>query len=296
MGSKHLGSPGHNGRCRARHALSALTLAAATLAFGTAAHASQLLSGWSWSGTVSGGQVSGAATFSVTADGAGWDLIIDVSNTALAAPTTTAQILTGLYFDVSSSQGALTMKSAVANSGLQSSLNETGANGGSVGSNICAPGSGGTAPSSGCASTIGGGWEAAYGAAGLNGGAVSEHYGIGTSGQSGVFIGNSTTGVGNADYGIVPGNGVGDGSGGGGVSGMLPYTYATAEFVLSGLTTGTPTISNVLGTYGTLPEGTPAGTNITSTPEPASMALLVAGCIGLAGAKRSRRLAKRAMR
>lgn len=293
MDCMHLEFRGGSVRRLARRVLCAAMLAVLTLAFGSAARADQILSDWSWRGTVSSGPASGSATFWVAADGAGWDLIIAIKNTAPAAPTTTAQILTGLWFDVSSSQGALTMKSAVADSGLQSSLNQTGADSGSVGTNICAPGSGGTAPSSACGSTIGGGWEAAYGATGLNSGSVAEHYGIGTSGQSGVFNGNSSTGVGNADYGLVPGNGVGDGSGGGGVSGMLPYTYATAKFVLGGLTTNTITISNVVGTYGTLPEGTPAGTNVTPTPEPASVVLLLAGCVGLVGTKHSRRLVKR---
>jgi hypothetical protein len=247
-----------------------------------------LLSTWSWSGTVSGGTVSGQASFSVVADGGGWDLVIDMSNTAIAAPVTTAQVLTGLYFDTNSVTGALTMLSAFATNGLMSAVSQTSPDGGSTNANICAPGHGGTAPTPACGVTVPGGWEAAYGATGLNGGAVAQHWGIGTSGQSGVFNGNNTTGVGNANYGIAPGNGVGDGTGGG-LSGMLPYTYAAAEFTLTGLTTDQITISNVLGTYGTLPEGTPAGVNITPTPEPASLAILVVSCIGLASARRNRR-------
>jgi len=235
------------------------------------------LSTWSWSGTVSGGAVSGRAAFSVVPDGGGWDLVINVSNTAATSPTTTAQILRGVYFDMSLVTSALTMSSAVATGGILSALNQTIPDAGSLNTNICAPGHGGTAPNPSCSTTVPGGWEAAYDASGLNGGAVTEHWGVGTSGQSG-------------KYGIAPGNNVGDGSGGG-LTGMLPYTYASAVFTLSGLTTDQITIFNVLGAYGTLPEGTPAGVITSSVTEPASAALLLVGGIGLARARRNKRLA-----
>jgi hypothetical protein len=150
---------------------------------------------------------------------------------------------------------------------------------GTAGTNVCAPGTGAgtaTAPNStNC--TVGGGWEAAYNASGLGGGAAAtEHYGIGTTGQGGVFSGNANNGVGAFDYGIAPTIGVNPTQSGGLNNAYPPgYIYQQATFTLRGLTTQNITVQNVAAAYGTMPEGTPAATNVsTATPEPASLFLL----------------------
>ena len=151
--------------------------------------------------------------------------------------------------------------------------------------NICAPGTGGTALNNTCTSTIAGGWEAAYNPAGLGGGAAAtQHYGVGTSGQGGVFSGNSAN-AGNANYGVVGTAGINTGLDG--VGKMVPYSYHTATIVLAGLITSNVTISNVSGVYGTAPEGTPAAF-VDSAPEPGTY-LLFAGGLGAIAFFRRRR-------
>src|SRR4051794_22586143 len=96
------------------------------------------------------------------------------------------------------------MKSAVATSGLVNAANQTSPAPGTANSNVCAPGKGGTALNLSCASTIGGGWEAGYFAGGIGGGTnATQHFAVGTSGQTGVFNGNAAN-VGNVNYGVAP--------------------------------------------------------------------------------------------
>src|SRR6516164_8509594 len=180
-----------------------------------AAHAGQV---WAWTGTVSGNAVSGIVSFSIVPDGAGFALQLDITKTATTVPPTTAAVLTGIYFDLTAlGQGALGVKSATATGGLVDATNQTTPLASTLNTNICAPGKGGTALDNTCSSTIAGGWEAAYNPAGLSGGALAtRHYGVGTSGQGGVFSGNAAN-AGNANYGVVvtPGINTGlDGVGG----------------------------------------------------------------------------------
>jgi hypothetical protein len=219
--------------------------------------------------------------FSTLADGNAFDLAITLTNTG-DAPTTTAAILTGLYFDISSGvpQGALGMSSAVANDGLIDATNVVSG----VGANICAPGVGGTATSPSCSSTVAGGWEAGYFLNGIP--ATGDHYGIGTSGQSGIFNGNGTSGVGNANYAIAPSSGITSSNA---ITNEVAYTYTMATFTLTGLTSSDITISNVFAAYGTAPEFTPAGVPLEATvPEPATMAEFAAGALLLAFGSRRR--------
>ena len=260
------------------------------------------LSTWQWGGssnptTVSGVAVSGTADFSIIVDGSGYDLVIALTNTAAKnSPTSTAQILTGLYFDISTAPGALSMYSAVASLGMfTTGAAQSTPTAGTAGTNMCAPGAGesGVAPNAtNC--TVDGGWEAAYKSTGLGGGAsATEHYGIGTSGQTGVFKGSN---VNTFDYGLAPEAGINPANGGG-LSNAYPPGYAAGAgtFTLTGLTAAQIVniqILNVEAAYGTAPEGTPAATieQQTSTPEPAS-GFMLAGAIAILGLfNRGRRL------
>lgn len=257
-----------------------------------------LLSNWTWSSTITSVNVAGGASFSVGADttgAGGYDLTIVVDNTANQLPTSTAQILTGLYFDISGFTGALSMYSATADLGmLESGSAQNTPTAGTANTPMCAKGAGENAlapNSTNC--TVSGGWESAYNSSGIGGGAAAkQHYGLGTSGQTGIFHGND---VGTFDYGVAPGGTVGiNPANGGGLSGAYPpgYVYGEAVFVLTGLTTQNITIQNVSGAYGTAPEGTPAATNMTTAlPEPSSVTMLLAGVMLLAMTSRMRRRA-----
>lgn len=237
-----------------------------------------------WSTTYLTLGISGTANFSVVSDPtSGFDLVIVLTNTATQGPVDPGQILSGLAWNMTgASAAALKMVSANATDGTIAATNNVVAN---VGTNICAPGFGGTGGvNPGCAATITNGWEAAYSSGAINGTwAPSDHWGIGTTGL-GVYNGSS---VGQNDYGLVPTAGVGSGANGG-VTGHFPYTYESATFTLSGLTTSNITINNVVATYGTLPEATPAATlEVSATPEPSTFSAMGAAALFLAfGARR----------
>jgi hypothetical protein len=226
-------------------------------------------------------------SFSIVPDGAGFDLQLDITNTATTVPPTTADVLTGIYFDLTAlGQGALGVKSATATSGLVDAANQTTPLASTLNTNICAPGKGGTALDNTCSSTIAGGWEAAYNPAGLSGGALAtQHYGVGTSGQGGVFSGNAAN-AGNANYGVVGTPGINTGLDG--VGGMVPYSYHTVTIFLAGLITNNVTISNVSGVYGTAPEGTPAAAVAGGTPEPGTYLMIAGGLCAIALFRRRR--------
>jgi len=267
------------------------TLLAAGYAIqGPAAQANSI---YTWSSQIGGVAVSGSADFSTYAGAAGYDLTIVLTNTSDNAPTSSATILSGLYFDITSTigQGALGMQSAVATGGLIQPRYLHQAAAGTAGTNICAPGTGGTALSPSCTAQVAGGWEAAYFAAGF--GDSNDHYGIGTTGQSGVFQGNSSK-AGQADYAIAPGDGVGLSSGANAsLTNHFPYTYGTATFVLTGLTTNNIAISNVFAAYGTAPEGTP-GSSVpeAEAPEPGTIIEFGAGLLLVALGYRRRKRAQ----
>lgn len=251
------------------------------------------LSSWAWSSTVSGVAVSGTADFLTQPDGAGYDLVIVLSNTGTQLPTSTAQILTGLYFDITSEPGPLSMLSATATLGMLSDgTAQTTATPGTLNTAMCAAGRGENAFAPAASCTVDGGWESAYNASGIGGGAsATQHYGIGTTGQTGIFQGVNVNAF---DYGIAPGGTVGIDpvTFNGGLPGAYPpgYVYGEATFVLSGLTTTDIEISDVSGAYGTTPEGTPAATvdQPTVVPEPMStgMALLAGSLLILYGRRR----------
>lgn len=239
--------------------------------------ASTLTYTWSQAGTDT--HLDGTAAFTIMPDPtSGYDLIIVLTNTSAAAPIVSGDIISGVLFDISADlpQGALTMASATATDGLIQSTDFHHAASLTAGNTICAQGGGQSAPNPSCTSTTGGGWEAAYLSTGFTQSfANGAHYGIGTTGL-GIFNGNF---VNPADYEIAPGNGVGIGDGANtGVTHDFPFVYGDATFVLTGLTSGNVTISNVRATYGTLPEATPAGTIVQSdTPEPSSWVFFASG-------------------
>ena len=234
---------------------------------------------FTWSASPASYTLSGSADFSTVPDGSGFDLVIVVNNTAPAGVSVSSEILTGLYFNIAGpSQAALEMMSAVATGGLIESGNYAQAANGTAGSNICAPGVGGSAGNPTCNSTIAGGWESGYWASGNSG----YNYGVGTSGLSGAFNGNRSTGAGQVDYGIVPLDGSGSPAlvnPNTGVTNQFPYTAGIATFVLSGLTTNQITIADVSAEYGTAPEysiratqATPGSQyQVSGVPEPATI-------------------------
>jgi len=258
------------------------------------AHAT-VLSTWSWTDTVSTISVAGKVVFSTQQDGGGYDLVIDLYNTSTVQPTSTAQLLTGLYFDISPSPGPLKMRSAIAPDGLLNDVNNpTVVDPLTLGANMCAPFGAQlapdptdlpcVAPASG-GSAIDGGWQAAYQfPTGIGGGAnANQHWGIGTSGQTGVFQGNHVNAF---NYSIAGTIGVTGTQGG--LTNEFLYAYGYGQFVLSGLSSEDITISNVSGAYGTAPEGTPAAQEESDTPEPATVTGIAGGLIALA-MKRLRR-------
>jgi hypothetical protein len=63
---------------------------------------------------------------------------------------------------------------------------------------------------------------------------------------------------------------------------MVPYSYHTVTIFLAGLITSSVTISNVSGVYGTAPEGTPAASVGSGTPEPGTYLLIAGGLCAIA--------------
>jgi hypothetical protein len=177
------------------------------------------------------------------------------------------------------------MYSAVADLGmLTTGANQTSPTVGTAGTNAWATGAGENAlapNATNCAVT--GGWESAYNSSGIGGGAsATQEWAVGTSGQTGIFHGND---VGTFNYGVAPGNSVGvNPAAGGGLSGGYPagYIYGQVTFTLKGLTTSDVSVSGVSGRLRNNPEATPAGTVNTSTPEPATFGIFLAGALLLA--------------
>lgn len=246
---------------------------------------------FTWSASPASYTLSGSADFSVVRDGSAFDLVIAVNNTAPAGVSVSSEILTGLYFNIAGpSQGALEMMSAVATDGLIESGNYTQPANGTAASNICAPGTGGTAGNPACSSTIAGGWESGYWSAANNG----YHYGIGTSGLSGAFNGNGTTGAGQVNYGIVPFGSAANPAlvnPNTGITNQFPYTDGLATFVLAGLTTDQISIAGVSAEYGTAPEYSVAASQritgnesgVSGVPEPATIVEMVGATVVICG-------------
>jgi hypothetical protein len=239
---------------------------------------------WNWTGSFNGYALSGSAEFSVIPDGSQYALQVVITNTATVVPPSTADILTGLYFNITGANGALGMKSATADLGLLDRTHQTPTSAYSAGANICAPKSS-TALANVC-SSIPGGWQVVYKPGGIGGGAAAtQQYGVGTSGQGGVFSGNAAN-AGNANYGVAPDAGINvalDGLGN-----MVPYSYKRVTLVLHGLAAASISVEDVAAAYGTAPEATPAAEVYNSTPEPGTWAMIASG-IGILCWFRSRR-------
>ena len=258
-------------------------VAASMIHIGTAD--ATLLSSWTWSS----GTLAGEADFNIVADATSgyYDLQIVLTNTATVAPAISSNVLSGLYFDLSGSLGALGMISAVATDGTVNSLGQTTPTTGTIGANVCAPGAGGTAAAPTCATTVAGGWEASYKAGGFTT-TLTQHYAVGSTGQSGAFNGNNTTGTGQLNYSIMPSSGASLSSNSG-VTGNYPYVLTSATLTLGKFNTNHITVSNVAGAYGTAPEATPSAQTSTSVPEPGSVAIMGAALVAMfAGRRRLR--------
>ena len=241
------------------------------------------LSSWAWTGTYNNVAMAGNAVFSVVQAGAGWKLVVDLGNTAAANPKAPAEVLTGLYFNVTGQSGALTLASAVATGGLFKTTGQTVAAAGTANTNICAPGKGGTAPASACSVLQAGGWEAGYNVSGLKS-ATAEHWGIGTAGL-GAFQ-SAAADAGNSNYGLAPSHGDGTGTA---LAKQVPFVDGNAVYELSGLSSNLVAVTNVVAVYGTGPSVVLAA-NFTGPfvviPEPPGAALLVLGLVGLVRVRR----------
>jgi hypothetical protein len=216
-------------------------------------------------------------------DATHWALRLDITNTATAVPASTADILTGIYFDLTAvGQGALGMSSAIATSGIIDATHQTPGTQYNVGTNICADGKGGTALNNSCTANVAGGWEAGYWAGGISSVnsslAGTQKYGVGTVGGGGLFMGQ-TNRTGNANYGIAPAAGINVVLSN--VGNMAPYSYRTASITLTGLTTPNIRISNVLAGYGGTNEAMVWAVD-TSTPEPGTWLMMACGLGGVA--------------
>jgi len=255
-----------------------LTFASAALVLSTIAapalFADQI---FQWSSSVSGYTLSGGAAFSTQQDGSLFDLIIVVENTAAVGPSVPSRILTGLYFDIQgASQTSLAMISAVATAGFVETGQYIQAADGTAGSNMCAPGAGGNAPAPVCSAKVAGGWESGYWPSGTRG----YSYGIGTTGGSGAFNGNATSGVGQLNYGILPlATSISPAlvNPNTGVTNEFPYVNGSGTFVLTGLSSPDIIIAAAAGVYGTAADYViPASRNQPSqslaTPEPSTAA------------------------
>jgi len=255
-------------------------------------HAAKADSTWYWTDTINSQAVAGTATFSTINVGANqYDLVIKLSNDITAYPSSTANILTGLVFNITNGDPgtSLNLVSAYATYGLLSGGTDpqTTADAGSAGASICGP----AETFNSCSNHVLGGWEAAYSATGLTGGtnwASTAQYGVGTVGL-GIFNGG-VTGT-SSQYGIAP------------VVGIIgqdsiynndqpPYTLYLATITLSGLTNPDPAISGVIAAYGATPNGSPEGTSNNSdtgdAPEPAPFVTFLGGCLILLSVRRWR--------
>jgi hypothetical protein len=245
------------------------------------ARANTILFQWSGSYSASGEThpLAGSVMFQTVSDGAAYDLIITLANTAPEATPQSDWILDGLYFNIAqgttsgaggTSPGALVPISATAYE--LASVTQNGKNGpfsvtyGSTGANICA----GSHPGSyGCSgNTVSGGWQAAYSSSGLNGGA---QWAIGTA-KLGIFKGNNVGGI---NYGITAPAGI---AGAQWSADSSPYVHESASFTLRNLSSASIFVSGVGAVYGT---GTVATGVLISgeSPEPHTAATVIAGAV-----------------
>jgi hypothetical protein len=231
---------------------------------------------WQWSGLLSGYTLSGSVDFSVITTGGQYALQMVITNNATAVPPSTSDILTGIYFNLAGVPGALGMKSAKATDGLLDATHQTPGTQYNAGTNICAN-AGSGARANLCATTLSGGWQTVYNPGGVGGGAnATQKYGVGTSGQGGVFSGNS---VGNVNYGIAPSAGINVSLDG--VSNMVPYSYNKVTIVLYGLISPNVVVNNVEAAYGAAPDAVLDAEIYESQPEPGTWATIAGGLVAM---------------
>jgi len=221
----------------------------------------------------------------------GCELTIEIEDTSPQAANSNPDMLDGLYFNIrqgttssqtaGTSPGGLALVSAAAPDGL---INATGntITTGSAGANICAPGGGTGVVTPLCAPTVSGGWQSAYNTSGLGGGmSAKQVWGIGTTGQGGVFKGQA---VGTFDYTILSSAGVGS------KETVYPFVFDKADFVLTTLTSSNIYVWNVAATYGTGPDFVIPTMYVSGeTPEPRTF-VMISGAVLVLMMKRRRRV------
>ncbi|HME27475.1 MAG TPA: XDD4 family exosortase-dependent surface protein [Acetobacteraceae bacterium] len=263
----------------------AVSLVVAGLGLGGTVQAAPV--SWTASGTPAGLAATATATFSLSGSSLTIDLAASGGGAGDYGP---GSALTGLFFDLGTNNLSLNPASATIPTG--SSI---------VNASSCNPG-----PCGGV-TNVSGEWGYQNSPGGFGGGAPSSSYGIASSGYLATLlpmdIGNFNGGAAGtnldnpasldgANLGLLP-TGV---SLNGGLA-STPVIETTAEFVLTGLPAGfaLSDIANVSFQYGTafsdanLPGSPGTGGNQNGAPEPATIALLGVGLLGLGYVRHRRR-------
>lgn len=248
-------------------------------------------------------EMTGTVTFSTVADStygpSNYDLVITLVNQAPVASPASAYLLDGLYWNMTqgstvslasgTSPGSLTMFSATASTFIMVNAAGNGTSTGAGGS-ICGPGAKGTTTiADTCTTKITGGWDEVYstaaggiGSAGTGTNKPTQNWGIGTTGQGGVFNGND---VNPFNYALTSANGVFASN----ADKSTTFAVSTAVFRFEGLSSSQIFIQQVAAAYGTAPEAVTNTTLVSGeSPEPSTVVLIAGALVLLLSRKRRR--------